>query len=265
MSKIIVNKKVIIDLDPVINLTQDTDETNETNETKHTKTSFTPNGFAYLQTDYLGNIYLKHNDSYYFVNLDSASDHGIELSLVVNPDTFRKNLAEMGQMVKDVKSGEIRSGTQTLRGRIYESLNEMTEDERDDYLQKNDGSVYDPLFKERDFFWVQYKQDDELLEDEQDDTFFINGFHDESIGNYGIMYSDLLCPSPGSFDTILIDGDLTSKNVVSNVERVDGYCTCRLTVYGSGHLRTNFIDVSKIGILCLDPMTSQLIVEKYSS
>ena len=246
MSQIVVNKKEIINI-------KDNEE----------KTIFTPCGFAFLQTDYLGNIYLKFNETYYFVNLDPALLQGVELSLVINPDTFKKNLLEMKSLVNNVKSGEIRSGNQTLRGRVYESLNEMTEDERDEYLMKNDGSIFDPQFKERDYFWVQYKQDDEVLEEEQDDTFFINGYHDTALENYGIMYSELLCLTPGSFDTILIGGDLTSKNVASSVERVDGYCTCRLTVYETGHLRTNFIDTSKLGILCIDPLTSELIVEKF--
>lgn len=243
MSKITVNRKEIVNGNEIV---------------------YSPCDAAYLQTDYLGNIYLKYHDTYYFVNLDSSLAHGVELSLVINPETFKKNLLEMQSHVKNVKSGEIRSGSQTLRGRIYESLNEMTEDERDEYMMKNDGSVYDPQFKERDYFWVQYKQDDELLEDELDDSYFINGSHNEVAGNYGIMYSELLCLSPGSFDTILISGDLTSKNVVSNVERVDGYCTCRLTVYETGHMRTNFIDSSKLGILCLDQDQDQgLVVEKF--
>ncbi len=249
MGKIVVNRKEIVKND-----TED-------------KIIFTPCDFAYLQTDYLGNIYLKHHEKYYFVGLDSALGHGVELSHVVNPDTFKRNLLEMRSIVNNVKSGEIRSGNQTLRGRVYESLNEMTEDERDEYMMKNDGSVYDPQFKERDYFWVQYKQDDELLEDEQDDTYFINGYQTETSvenGCYGIIYSELLCLTPGSFDTILIDGDLMSKNVASNVERIDGYCTCRLTVHETGHMRTNFIDVSKLGILCINSATSELIVEKFT-
>lgn len=248
MGKIIVNRKETIKSN--VNCEND-------------KIVFIPCDFAYLQTDYLGNIYLKYNDTYYFVGLDSTLNQGVELSRVVNPETFKKNLVEMRSLVNNVKSGEIRSGNQTLRGRVYESLNEMTEDERDEYLMKNDGSIFDPQFKERDYFWVQYKQDDELLEEEQDDTYFINGYQNDAIGNYGIMYSELLCLSPGSFDTILISGDMTSKNVVSNVERVDGYCTCRLTVHETGHMRTNFIDTTKLGILCLDPVTSELIIEKY--
>lgn len=245
MSKIIINRKEIVKI-------------NE-NETKNI---YSPCDFALLQTDYLGNIYLKYHDVYYFVGIDSALEHGVELSLVMNPDTFKKNLLEMQSLVKNVKSGEIRSGSQTLRGRVYESLNEMTEDERDEYLMKNDGSIYDPQFKERDYFWVQYKQDDELLEEEQDDSYFINGIQNETTGNSGIMYSELLCLSPGTFDTILINGDLTSKNVVSNVERVDGYCVSRLTVHETGHMRTNFIDTSKIGILILDDVHG-LIVKKF--
>lgn len=253
MGKITVNRREVI---------QNTDT--NINKDNGDRIIYTPCDFAYLQTDYLGNIFLKYHDKYYFVGLDSALDQGVELSPVIHPETFKKNLLEMQSIVSNVKSGEIRSGNQTLRGRVYESLNEMTEDEREEYLIKNDGSIYDPQFKERDYFWVQYKQDDELLEDELDDTYFINGYHSHDVGNYGIYYSELLCLTPGSFDTILINGDLTSKNVVSNVERIDGYCTCRLTVHESGHMRTNFIDMSKLGILCIDDTTSELVIEKFN-
>ena len=87
------------------------------------------------------------------------------------------------------------------------------------------------------------------MEGEEDDGFYLNGISEGS--QQGMVYSELLSLNPGTFDTILIQGDTTSKNVVSTTERIDGYCTARLTVYTSGHFRPNFMDSSRLSRLCI--------------
>jgi len=239
---------------------------------------------VYLQTDYQGNIYLKHNDQYYIVSLDSYTDSGVELNKIYKVDAFRKNLMESQFLQRAVRSGVIKANNSSLAGRAYESLNDMTDDEREEYMAKNDFSNFDPGYHERKYFWVQYKEDDEPLEGEEDDSFYLNGISEGSYPDQkqalvqgqgqGMMYSDLLSMSPGSFDTILIQGDTASKRVISNTERVDGYCTARLTVYTSGHFRPNFMDSSKMGRLCVetkpkvgkpDETESMLVVKKISN
>lgn len=220
-----------------------------------------------VQADCLGNVYIKNlsNNVYYIVSLDVDLDPGIELIRIKSPDRFRKNFENHNHLTKSVRSGTIKASNSTLMGRAYESLVDMTDEDREEYMAKNDFSSYDLGFRERKYFWVQYKEEDEPLEEEEDDGFYLNGISvsdPTTNGTSGIMYSDLLSLTPGSFDTILIQGDIFSKNVVSNVERVDGYCTQRLTVYSSGHFRTNFMNTIKMARLCVDPVTKDLVMKK---
>lgn len=214
---------------------------------------------AILQCDYLGNIYLKYKNDYYMVSLDS--DVGAVLSRIEYPESFKKNLIEMCFLKKETKSGLIKSGHDTLRGKIHDSISNMTEDEIEDYMSKNDYMSIDPYFVEKKHYWVQYQEDDN---DDINDNFYLNGVVNElDIDKTdGMVYSDLLSLSCGTFDTILIKGDNTSKNVVSVIERIDGHCTSRLTVYTSGHFRANFFDKVKYSVLCVDTAADTLILAR---
>ncbi len=221
-------------------------------------------GHAIFQTDYLGNIYLKYNENYYSISLNSDDVTGIELCLIKNPDTFRNNLIETESIVSNIRSGTIKAGNQTLRGKINDTLTDMTDDEKEDYMLKNEFSSYDPLFHEKNYFWVQYNNDEDILDDDNEENgYYLNGVITSdplNETNKGIVYSDLLCLTPGTFDTILIEGDTRSKYVISNIARVDEYCTSRLTAYTSGFFRTNFFDSCKMARLCLE--NNHLIMKK---
>lgn len=316
---------------------------NEQNKIKYEYIPINGNNYACIQTDYLGNIYIKYKDIYYIVSLDISAESGIQLTQIIKPNCFRNNLLEIKNISENVRTGIINSGNQTLRGRVYETLNDMDDEEREDYMLKNDCSSYDPGFYERKYFWVQYQEEDEPIEGEIDDSFYMNGIvynnklnqeseqvsqinesiseelkieelqidnntniddnidlcdlndelkddvkcymeekkiikNDISTANNkikvkinenitsnntinGIMYSDLLSLTPGTFDTILIEGDITSNRVVSSIERVDGHCSARLTLYTSGIFRANFIDISKFSKLCIDFESNQLITK----
>src|SRR5437016_14373673 len=81
-----------------------------------------------IQTDYLGNIYIKHiynslsanvpskglssdkdnknneeKDKYYIVSLDSYTDPGVILTPIKNPNNFRNNLLDCPHLAKSVK------------------------------------------------------------------------------------------------------------------------------------------------------------------
>jgi len=229
-------------------------------------TKYSPNSreFGVLQTDYLGNVYLKYKNDYYIISLDVDNAVGALLTQVKYPEVFRKNLQETNFLRKEVKSGIIKSGHNTLRGRVNDSISNMTDEEIDDYVSKNDYMSYDPQFIERNYFWVQYQEDNEELYDEENNNFYLNGVIDESEMEKdnidGIIYSDLLSLSNGTFDTILIKGDIRSKNVVSTIERIDGHCTSRLTVYTSGYIRANFFDRVKYSRLCIDLISDTLML-----
>lgn len=210
---------------------------------------------CYVQCDYMGNIYLKHDDTYYMVYLDVDSPQGTELVKMKNVNPFRETLKDNQHLASHLRSGTIKSGNTTLSGRAYEAMTDMTVEEREDYMLKNDYCVNDHQFIERKYFWVQYDEEDEPLEDEEDTGFYLNGVINEddiADDSYGMVHSDLLFETGCSFDTMLIGGDLMSKHVVSNCERVDGYCTSRLTIFTSGHFRCNFIDKVTMGRICLD-------------
>lgn len=214
------------------------------------KITITETQYVNVQVDYNGNTYFKHNNSYYLVSLDNALSEGIVLTKIKNPDYFKKLLVESSFIKSDVKSGTINAGSTTLKGRAYAELNDMTDEEKEDYLEKNDYSFAIPDCKEKQYFWVKYDEDEN-----EDAVFALNGFTnstEESSDNHGMMYSDILMESTGTFCTILIEGDVGSKRVISNTEKIDGFFTPTLTVYTSGILKAVFIDSEKTATLCLD-------------
>jgi hypothetical protein len=213
-----------------------------------------------LQTDLNGNIYLKHNNEYYIVSLDPTSCVGIELTKIKNPKKFRENLMESGLTKASIDKGTIRTDNITLRGRAYDTLNTMSEEERADYMDKNEFIVSDDGCKEKRYFWVDYK--DEQLDEIVDDGFWLNGI-DESNNPIGMEYSDLLFYTIGTFETIMIHGDLQSQRVLSSTEKKNGYCINHLIVYTDGKFKANFFDSHKIALLCFDPSKNELILELF--
>lgn len=224
---------------------------------------------VYLQVDYYGNIYLKHifgdRTVYYIVSLDPDDAIGVCLTPIKSPNIFRQNLIESELSEKVVKKGVIHAKTQSLRGMVNKSLRDMNDEQQEEYLENNEFANFDTSFVESEYYWAKYNDDDKVDKDEYDDRFYLNGVSAESEQKtIGIVYSDLLTFTEGTFDTILIQGDYDSHNVVSTIERIDGYCTNRLTVYSSGHFKANFIDRAKYSRLCIDEDTSELVLNKTS-
>ena len=139
----------------------------------------------------------------------------------------------------------------------------MTDEERDEYMDKNEYSLNMAECEEKRHFWVKYENMEELEEGDQDDGFYINGavdYIDIKNGScQGIVYSELLATTHGSFEIILIDGDIGSKRVISNTEHINGYSTSHLIIYTSGKLRANFIDINMISVLCFDESINELV------
>lgn len=217
-----------------------------------------------LHVDLLGNTYLKHNDTYYIVSIDEYTPTGIELTRITNPDIFRRGLINAQNLKQGVKSGVINANNTTLRGKAYDSINNMTDEEKGEYMDKNNFMANDDNCIERKYFWVKYDEEYELYEDETDDGFYLNGLVDESeVGSInGIVNSDLLSPVSGSFEVIMIQGDIGSKCVVSNIAKIDGYCTSNITIFTSGKIKVNFVDVTKLARLCIDSTSGELITKK---
>ena len=227
---------------------------------------------AFLQIDYMGNAYLQYDNSYYVIGLDYDSDTGIELVKIKNPDIFRKNLVDMFDMVRNVKSGTIRSSNLTLAGKAMDTLTNMNSEEKEEYLSANSYMAHDENYYEKKYFRVEYPKDasdneefDDFYSqyaDVDDECFAFNGIEpssEQSVTN-NVTYSDLLTISYGNYETIFIKGDKNSTNVLSCVEKKNGYCSQRLTVYSSGIFRANFIDKSKFARLCIENIDGCIVL-----
>ena len=209
--------------------------------------------FVYIQTDYLGNIYIKHEKDYYTISLDAYLPAGIELNKISKPDIFRKNYSEYQFLKKEIKSGTIKPSETTLAGKAHNLMNEMSEEEYADYMEKNEYSNYDAMFEEKKHYRIELKEDSDVLEGTIDDNFYLHGVVDENELSQGIIYSDLLSFNPGTFDVILINGEKSSNNIISVIERIDGYYTARLTIYTKGIFKSNFMDKQILAKLIIKP------------
>ncbi len=192
--------------------------------------------YSNVYSDLLGNIYIKHKDIYYYVTMDI--DSGLVLEKITNTTRFKKYFEDNKDMVKYVSSGVIKSGKGTLRGKISETIDGMNEEDKtiDDFAN------YDSSFNERDFYRVNYEDNEDDEEDHLVLKYYFNNVNLENEEKHiGLRLCDLCLFGDGTFDTIYIDGPLTSKFVVSTIERKDGYCTKRLTIYSDGVFKANFI------------------------
>lgn len=233
---------------------------------------------AFLQIDYMGNAYLQYDNSYYVIGLDYESYIGIELVKIKNPAIFRKNLVETFEMVKNVKIGIIHSSNLTLAGKAMDALTNMDGEEKEDFLSANSYMAHDENYYEKKYFRVEYPKDVSDTEEFDDfysqyadvdnECFTFNGIEpssEQSVTN-NVTYSDLLTMSYGNYETIFIKGDRTSTNVLSSIEKKNGYCAQRLTVYSSGIFRANFIDKSKLARLCVENIDGviMLVMKEYT-
>lgn len=223
-----------------------------------------------LQVDFIGNVYFKYGEDYYIISLDldaqnksnqnSNSDTGIELTKIKNPSYFRDILIDSNHFKSAVKSGIINASDMTLRGKAHQTMKNMTDDEKDEYLEKNDYMDYDDGCVEKRYFWVKYEDED----NEDDEHYYINGAVNESeVGiSYGMVYSDLLALYPGTFEVIMIQGDHNSKKVISSTEKMNGFNSgLRLIVYTGGYVKVSFMDKSILSKIYFDNTDSDSTIK----
>jgi len=211
----------------------------------------------HIMCDLIGNIFIhsidrdaknsNHADpdechsghSYYWLTITNDSPELVPLTK--NYRRFRKNYVDHIGMKNQIRCGKIVSGKSTLKGIAMKEINKMDDNERTNM----DFNNFDDTFVERSYYNVLYNDPQDIDEDDpQDerfdpdgDMFYLNGCDHPN----GIQYAPIMMTSPGSFDTILIDGTDNSKNVVSSIERIDGYCVYRMTIYTNGLLKINII------------------------
>ncbi len=191
-----------------------------------------------LMCDYIGNIYIKNNNTYFYAYI---SDTNIELILLKSIDVFKKNLVEYVNFLPQ-RFGKIIPSDETLRGKTMKCLFDLPEDEK----YGLNFSSCDTSFEERAYYTSMHnsynndenEDDNNNDDDESDDEtfpFYISGIDDTS----DIEMADIMMTSPASHDTIIMRGDLRSTAVSSTIERKDGYCSKRVTIYTAGYLKIN--------------------------
>lgn len=192
---------------------------------------------AEILVDFLGNIFLKHNDYYYYISLNNDLDCGIELIRILNINKLKKNYEFSSHLKNLIKSGEIMVNGNTLQGKVASHMNDTNQEDNNEY------NYTDKSYHERKYFKTIY-DDSDNEENDDDIKYYINGVC-ENNETHGIKYADLLFSSANNYETILIDGNIESHKVISTVEKKDGYCDSRLSIYTNGIMRCNFFDVSK--------------------
>lgn len=246
---------------------------NEKLETKQIITySEVTDQYVKLHIDILGNTYLKHNETYYIVSIDEYIPSGVELTKIKNPNIFRKRLIEENNLKQGMKIGKINNNNTTLRGKASESISNMTDEEKNEHMEQNEYLANDGCCEEKKYFWVKYNDGKEIFDGDDEDDDFDEGFYFNDLVNesdigvtdvtdvQGIIHSDLLSPVPGSFEVIMIHGDIGSKRVVSSISKIDGYWSAILTVFTSGKLKSNFTYKTILARLCLDS-NNEIIVK----
>lgn len=195
----------------------------------------TENKYSHIivQTDYLGNIYFKYDDEYYIVNLVYDTKTGIELTKIQNVNIFKDNLHKSLFVKANVKTGVLNMSTNTLRGVVQNDVSKTDEE----------NNIVNTQCIEDTYYWSKH------AEEYDDEDEINNDFCFNNVGGTGIVYSDLLANYEGSFNTIFINGNITSKNVISTIERIDGYSHSKLIIYTSGHLKVYFFDKTFVSSL----------------
>lgn len=172
--------------------------------------------------DFKGNLFAIYDNKYYYVMIDDESGLCFEkinhIEKFINVDDYNK------------KIGQIQSGNTTLRGKVLENLNNKDEEE----IQDMDMYDYNNYYPEKSLFYLQNNEEENSdCESIDDESFNINGeYLDKSILSFETI---------GSFDVVVIEGSLTSKFVVFTMERSNGICCKRLTIFTDGIFKVNYI------------------------
>ena len=191
---------------------------------------------CYILTDYNGNIYLKHQENFYFVFTDY--DEGITLNLIKNLLQYEKYFNDYKDKI-DITIGELKSTNLTLRGKIMEN--------NTDNIEYNDTSLCD----EKKYYFVSRQNEDEELD----------GFSFNNVSNInGIMMANILYPKNGSFDVILMSGNFENKYVISSVEKMDGYINSTLLINTNGEIKVSFVDKKINCVLYFDNEVKSKII-----
>ena len=100
---------------------------------------------CFVECDCNGNIFLKYNDQYYTLSLDCEEETGITLCRIRDPKHYIKSRM---MHIHKKKEGKIHNTQQTLKGKVKDKINNMDDEEKDDFIDKNHYTSYDRHFKD---------------------------------------------------------------------------------------------------------------------
>ena len=184
-----------------------------------------------LCADYNGNVYLIHNKKTFALSTDY--DNGLVLILINNTKFLESNYDK--SLYDTLEKGTIRPSTITLKGKIYEKISNDAE------IQEHTENEI-RMCDEKKYYWVSKEKNEEEEEENISDGFMFNSINDN---NTGIIYAKLLFEKLGTFDTILME----NKNVLSSIEKIDGYVNSTLVINTNGKVKVSFIDKNICGVL----------------
>jgi hypothetical protein len=211
-------------------------------------------------TDHHGNIFFKHENMHYLLFLDSSRKEGAYVIKVPKIDIFKRIYEDSWYASsKHTVGGKITATGETLKGKVATKLNELDQDEKDNFIENNEYTIQPTPVGESNYYWVSRDKNtqDELDYDDDPDNPDINGFYLDSISRseddkFGIVLAELLCEYPCSFKTVLVEGGINSHNVSSAVQQKSGFSTQDATIYTNGFIKSNFVDTEKCCRLCID-------------
>lgn len=215
--------------------------------------------------DLNGNIYIEYNDDSYmiYINRNDQIDfekinkkkiiEKIELNSVkLNTDKYDKIDKKNKLQVKAIESAIEEFDTN-------EEFTKLKDD--DDYMQQFGDYIYNPEFKYYDETIENNNESDDEMEEEQiiDDIGDIEDnlkYNDEyKIKIYGDLIKSKYTFSYSNYEAILIEGDLSSTNVIFRTQHeLPSY---RLTIFTKGYFILNII-----GTKIITFKFSDLVIEK---
>lgn len=218
--------------------------------------------------DYLGNIYLKWHDTYYYLYVNTNSIQIMHLSQkIINK--MKQHLVDNCHIKTNIRYGNIFPHEESLRGKAMISMKK--------YKNTNafmNYSSFDDTFVERCYYSIEHNKtetdgmnenecDDELdeLSDCDNDNYDLNGIYKNETLHEKIYIADFMMESIGTHDTIFIDGNIESKNVTSTIEKANGCSLIRLTIYSHGLFKVNVIgeSITYYELVCNNDATNHII------
>ncbi len=218
--------------------------------------SCTINSNVIVFGDYIGNIYLKSpNNLYYYLYISSNCIQLISLSNSIICK-LKQHLADNIHVKKYVRYGNITPREESLRGKAMTAMKKYNNSAKSSLNY----SSFDDTFIERCYYSVTFDKnnnknddddgdddDDDDDDDNENDNYDINGIANDSYSdetNEKIHIANFMMESPGTYDTIFINGDIESKHVTSTIEKANGCSPIRLTIYSTGIFKVNIIGES---------------------